>query len=141
MMFLSAKTFAQTQAFAISGISGILESKFQIHYNPDDGNLRSVNYVADTITLAEAASIFALNVIGRDTNRIMYKFPIKNFEMFIQNGRDTLNLKSHSDFLTDEMKNALKKIRSGTEIYFERINCFPWNGLGVSAAAIKYVAM
>jgi hypothetical protein len=139
VMHMSAKTFAQTQAFAICSISGILESKFHIIYH--DTNLRSTQSVADTITLAEAASIFALNAIGRDTNRVMYKFPVKDFEMFIEDGNDTLPLKSKSDMLTDEMKNALKKIHSGTIINFENIRVIFKDGSYAAVSMIKYIAM
>jgi hypothetical protein len=137
-LLISSKAFGQAQAFAVSSISGILESKFIIGYNPDDSRLRSVNSVADTISPEEAVSILALEVIGMDTNKIMYKFRVKNFEMILQNANDTLTLKSDSGFLTDEMKNALKKIRPQTEIYFAYIRCHPLQGKPPSPASIKY---
>ena len=135
MMLLSAKTFAQTQAFAISSISGILESKFQITRAGE--NMYNVNSVADTITLEEAQNIFALNVIGHDTNKKLVKLTVKDFAMFLQKGADTATYYSHSEMLPDEMKSVLKKIKPGTEIYFEYIRAMR-DGFWSTASVIKY---
>ena len=136
MMILSAKTFAQTQAFAVCN-TGILESKYRIDYNPNDRNQRAVNSIADTISLEEAQSIFALNVIGRDTNKIFCKLSVRDFDMFIKTGTDTATYWCKGEMLTAEMKEALKKIRPGTEIFFERINAY-YKELGSATAMIKY---
>ena len=134
---MSAKTFAQTQAFAISSVGGILESKLKIKYDTADSRFRSVYYVADTITLEQAQSIFALNVIGRDTNKIFVKLSVKDFAMFLRNGKDTATYWAKGEMLTAEMKNALKSIKPETEIYFEYIHAMQGK-LSAHATVIEY---
>lgn len=101
--------------------------------------MRAVNAVADTISLAEAQSIFSLNVIGSDTNKIFVKLTVNDWDLFLKNGADTVIYRGRGEKLSTEMKNALKKIRPGAEIYFERINAM-WGEIPVgSVKMIKYV--
>ena len=135
MMLLSSKTFAQTQAFAISSISGILESKIEFIKAGD--NAYNVRTVTDTITLQEAQSIFALNVIARSSPYV--KKSIRCFDLLINYGYETITLQGTSDILTNEMKDALKKVRSGAIIHFVKIEIITQGFLhGQSVSTIKY---
>jgi len=130
---------AQRQAFAVCS-TGILESKYRVDYNPNDRNQRSVNIASDTISIEEAQSIFALNVLVTNADKILIKLPVRNFDLFLRSGQDSATYKGTSDMLTDEMKNALKKIRSGTQIYFVYINAIAPDGTYPGIKAVGYYA-
>jgi hypothetical protein len=136
-LLMSAKVFAQTQAFAISSVSGILESKYKVTYFRGDKHMRNNNSVADTISMEEAQSIFTLNALGIDTNKILNKLQVKDFTMLLDYAGDTASFKSNSEMLTAEMKTALKKIKPGTTIYFEYIRA-RWGEFLSNLSMIKY---
>lgn len=137
LAYIGIRANAQTQAFAISSVSGILESKYKITYFQGDKNMVNRNYVADTISMEEAQSIFLLNALGIDTNKILNKLKVKDFTMLLDYAGDTASYKSNSEKLTVEMKTALKKMKPGTIIYFEYIRAM-WGVFHNHISLIKY---
>jgi hypothetical protein len=135
----SANQLRGTQAFAISSVGGVLESKIKITYYEEDKNLIARNAADVFISLEEARNIFALNIISTDTSRQLIKIPVASFEMMIIANNKEATFPGKSDMLTDEMKKCLKDIRQGTIIYFQRING-SYNGIpGYGGVTIKYI--
>ena len=119
MIFLSRATYAQqTWAVAINS-NGVLMCKYYLKQHSD--SMKSTGIANDTISVADAQSIFALNILNVDREKLLSKLKVKNFQMTIINGDERKDFKCNSEILTTEMHDALMKVKTGSNLYFQYI--------------------
>ncbi len=85
------------------------------------GYNRTLHSIPDTISIEDAKSIFMIDALWIQKDRIASRIIIEEFQMTIYDKADSISVKSYSPYLTDEMKNNLNKIKSGSKLFFEGI--------------------
>jgi hypothetical protein len=119
LVMLCKIAIAQSSEYPVAVCNnGILLGKYVIKYE-DRGYIE--NPSADTIALADAKSIFAINVIGIHKDKHLQRIAVKKFDMGIIEKGDTLIIKGASGILSEEMKKKLQNIHSGAQLFFEGI--------------------
>ncbi len=94
--------------------SGILLDKYKTENN-------ATNPLPDSISIEEAKSIFALNIISVQHDRKIKKERLIQYQMTIVENEQTTTLTNNTELLSEEMILRLSKIKSGSKIYFEGI--------------------
>jgi hypothetical protein len=78
----------------------------------------SQNSIPAEITIDEARSISALNVLLTNKNDCPLKFKVREFQMTIIDTKDTISIKGEGEILNNDMIKKLQNIHSGAKIYF-----------------------
>ncbi len=113
--FLGCTCFAQDIYPVAVCKSGILLDKYKTENN-------ATNPLPDYISIEEAKSIFALNIISVQHDRKIKKERLIQYQMtIIYNELSTTTTTNNTDLLSEEMKSCLSRIKSGSKIYFEGI--------------------
>ena len=98
----------------IPGLKAILLDKYKTENN-------ATNPLPDSISIEEAKSIFALNIISVQHDRKIKKERLIQYQMTIVENEQTTTLTNNTELLSEEMILRLSKITSGSKIYFEGI--------------------
>jgi hypothetical protein len=117
-IFLCQFTFAQKEYPVAITKNGILIGKYK-------ETIDTRNPIPVIISVDEARSIKALNVLWYDRNKQLYKFKIREFQLLVQEKNDTTIIKGRGEILNNEMLTRLSRINSGAFLYFEGIICEP----------------
>ena len=94
--------------------SGILLDKYKTENN-------ATNPLPDSISIEEAKSIFALNIISVLHDRKIKKEKVIRYQLTIIEHEQTTTITNNTELLSEEMKTRLSRIESGSKIYFEGI--------------------
>ena len=80
------------------------------------------NTVMDTVDIKKVQGIYVLNGFYIDNHDEIHTLKATEFQMVIlHSAKDTLNFKSHSEFLTKEMKEKLKTLVPGDRVFIQFI--------------------
>ena len=112
--------------------SGILLGDYKIANN-------SINPIPVSITLDEAKNIFAFNILVSGQDRKFKLIKVKSYQMAIINkDESTTSITNTTELLSEEMKDRLKILESGSKLFFEGIIAIDPNGSTRSIVVMSF---